>query len=243
MSNLELDRNSSKPLYAQLDDILRSAIINQEWEVGHAIPSEFELSRKYNISRMTVRAVVTQLVNDGLLYRVQGKGTFVAEPKIKAKSLAYRGLRAQLEEMGYNTNTHLVDHAVISASTHLARLMGINVGDEVIYLKRVRYANTTPISVHNSYLSKKLVPFLPDELLETEELCVLLDNMYELKPARISETLSSILATEEYAELLLVEPRWPLLALEDIICNSNGQVYEYSKVVFRGDKITLHFDV
>lgn len=100
-----LDKNSPKPLYAQLEDILRTAILNKEWEVNHAIPSEIELSRMYSISRMTVRAVITQLVNEGMLYRVQGKGTFVAEPKISTKSLAYMGVREQLERMGYQTST------------------------------------------------------------------------------------------------------------------------------------------
>lgn len=243
MNNSTLDRTGSTPLYAQLDNILRSAITNKEWVVGQIIPSELELCREYGISRMTVRAVITQLVNDGLLYRVQGKGTFVAEPKIKAKSLAYRGLRSQLEEMGYNTTTHLIEHATISAGTHLSNLMGLNVDDEVVYLRRVRYANTTPISVHNSYIVRSLAPSLPIEQLESEELCAILDNVYKLKPARISETLSSVLAAEEYSDLLLVETGWPLLTLEDIIYNEDGKVYEYSKVVFRGDKITLHFEV
>ncbi len=84
-----LDRNSPTPLYAQLEDVLRAAIINREWEVNTSIPSEVELSKNYNLSRMTVRSVITTLVNEGLLYRVQGKGTFIAEPKIATRSLAY----------------------------------------------------------------------------------------------------------------------------------------------------------
>ena len=91
-----LDRNNPKPLYAQFEDLLRSAIMAGEWETNHAIPSENELSRTYGLSRMTVRSVITQLVKEGLLFRVQGKGTFVAAPKITTRSPAYMGIREQL---------------------------------------------------------------------------------------------------------------------------------------------------
>ena len=133
-----LDKNSPKPLYAQLEDILRTAILNKEWEVNHAIPSEIELSRMYSISRMTVRAVITQLVNEGMLYRVQGKGTFVAEPKISTKSLAYMGVREQLERMGYQTSTRLVRFETVRANAHIAGKLGITRGDEVVFIERVR---------------------------------------------------------------------------------------------------------
>ncbi|MDR2486416.1 MAG: GntR family transcriptional regulator, partial [Clostridiales Family XIII bacterium] len=101
----KLDRLSPKPLYQQLDEIFRFAIYSQQWQANHAIPSEQVLGCMYGVSRMTVRSVITQLVNEGLLRRVQGKGTFVTEKKISATSPAYMGVREQLERMGYKTRT------------------------------------------------------------------------------------------------------------------------------------------
>ena len=69
-----------------------------------------------------------------------------------------------------------------------------------------------------------------------------MDKKYGLKSANVSETLSSLVAMEREADLLLIEPRSPLLILEDIIKNAEGIVFEYSKVLYRGDKITLHFE-
>ena len=120
-----LDRNNPKPLYAQLEDILRASIVNGEWEVNHAIPSENELSKTYGLSRMTVRSVITLLVKEGLLYRVQGKGTFVSQPKIATRSPAYMGVREQLEQMGYEIRTKLVKKEIIPATVHVAAMLGI----------------------------------------------------------------------------------------------------------------------
>ena len=79
-----LERESAVPLYVQLEQILHTRITSGEWAPNQRIPSENELNRIYGLSRMTVRGVLTKLVNDGLLLRVPGKGTYVAPPKIDA---------------------------------------------------------------------------------------------------------------------------------------------------------------
>ena len=237
-----LDRNSPVPLYAQLEDVLRAGILNREWEVNTPIPSEVELSKIHNLSRMTVRSVITRLVNEGLLYRVQGKGTFVSEPKIATRSLAYMGIREQLEMMGYETTTQLINFDVIRADAYLSGLFSIQPGEPVQYIERVRSVNDDPISIHRSYIPQKLCPSLTDENMETEQLCVIMERQYSLKADKVSESLSAILANEREAEMMLVEPRCPLLMLEDINKTSAGVVFEYSKVLFRGDKIKLHFE-
>lgn len=236
-----LDRESSRPLYAQLEDILRTAITNKEWEPNRQIPSELELSRQYNLSRVTVRSVITRLVNDGLLYRVQGKGTYVAEPKIPTQSLAFMGVREQLEKLGYETSTQVICFEKIYADYHLSHHLNIPTGELVQYIERVRFVNGTPLSIHHSYIPKKFFTRIQEEMLETEQLCVLLEENQGLKPASISETLSAVLATEEEAELLLLEPRAALLLIEDENRTADGVIFEFSKVLFRADKISLNF--
>ena len=85
-----LEKNSPKPLYQQLKDILVDAIDSEKWKANEKIPSENELSSIYGLSRMTVRSVLTDLVKEGLLYRVQGKGTFVAEKWTKYLSTSQK---------------------------------------------------------------------------------------------------------------------------------------------------------
>ena len=237
-----LEKNSPKPLYAQLEEILRAAILNGEWKPNHVIPSELELSRTYGVSRMTARAVVTQLVNDGLLRRVQGKGTFVIEQKIATKSLAYVGIREQLERIGYQIATKLLNFKQIEASQTLAATLDIMQGESVHFIERVRFIDGNPIGVHRSYIPKALAPTLKDDKLESEQLCVILQNEFNLKSATVTETLESTLASHEEAQLFKVNTTFPLLILEDVYKTAAGRVFEYTKVLFRGDKVKLNFD-
>lgn len=237
-----LDRNNPKPLYSQLEDLLRTSILNGEWEVNHAIPSENELSKTYGLSRMTVRSVITMLVKEGLLYRVQGKGTFVSAPKIATVSPAYMGVREQLEQLGYEINTKLVRFEVLPANYNVASALAIEVGDEVTFIERVRFTGTKPISIHRSYIPRSLCPNLEESDLEGEQLCVLVERQYGLKPASVQETLESVPASAGEAELLQIERGYPLLLLDDVNMTSDGTVFEYTKVLFRGDKIKLRFE-
>ncbi len=237
-----LDRNNPKPLYAQLEDLLRTSIMNGEWQVNHAIPSENELSKTYGLSRMTVRAVITMLVKEGLLYRVQGKGTFVSEPKISTRSPAYMGVREQLEQMGYEIRTRLVKFEKIPANNNIASALGITPGDTVTYIERIRYTGDQPISLHRSYIPVSLCPSLEEADLEGEQLCVIVERQFGYKTASVSESLESVPANAEEAELLQIDRGYPLLMLEDVNKSADGSIFEYTKVLFRGDKVKLHFE-
>lgn len=123
-----LERNTPKPLYQQLKDILMDEIEAGKWEPNEKIPSENELSSLYGLSRMTARAVVSDLVKEGLLYRVQGKGTFVSE-KILALSPSYIGIREQLEQMGYEVKTRIVECKTMKSTGKIAKNLGLLSGD------------------------------------------------------------------------------------------------------------------
>ena len=82
-----LDPHSPKPLHTQLEEIIRGNIMNGDWSENSRIPSENELSREYGLSRMTVRSVILRLAQEGLLYRVPGKGTFVSVNKLMPDGL------------------------------------------------------------------------------------------------------------------------------------------------------------
>jgi GntR family transcriptional regulator len=237
-----LNKSSPKPLYQQLDEIFRYAIYSREWEPNNAIPSELVLSRIYDVSRMTVRQVITQLVNEGLLRRVQGKGTFVSQPKIPAKSPAYMGIREQLERMGYKMQTKLVSIDTITADARTAGMLDITEGDELYDLLRVRTVDGEPISLHTSLIPKSLSQGLEKEKIETQQLCTILAKKYFLKSALVHETLESVTANKRECELLEIPLGQPLLKLEDIHRTATGRIFEYTRVVFRGDKIKLSFD-
>lgn len=237
-----LDKNSSTPLYIQLDDILRLHISNGDWKPQQLIPSENQLCKMYGISRMTVRSVITSLVNEGLLYRVQGKGTFVSAPKISAKSPAYVGIREQLEKQGFLIDTKLIELQVMPAGKNVGQILNIEASLEVYHIRRVRYADGKPVSIHESYIPRQFCESLCENDIEQEQLCHVLDEKYHLTAKKVHETLESVSASASEAKLLNISRGHPLLLLKEINYTATGQTFEYTKIVFRGDMIKIEFD-
>lgn len=232
-----LERNTPVPLYQQLRDILLKKIDAGTWEPNERIPSENELSLEYGLSRMTVRAVLSELVKEGLLYRVQGKGTYVSD-KVLTLGPSYIGIRQQLEEMGYRVTTKTLECGLITCSQSVASKLEMEKGDEVFMIKRLRYIKEEPISLHISYINPKYSEVLTPELLEKEQLCVILNKEYGVTRKKVTETLESVAAKEEET-ILGVESGHPLLLLQDVIFDAEGKPYEFTKVVFRGDKVKI----
>ncbi|MBE5956240.1 MAG: GntR family transcriptional regulator [Lachnospiraceae bacterium] len=234
----KLDRNSTKPLYIQLREMLYDVITSGKYQENEKILSENELSKICNLSRMTVRSVITDLVKEGVLYRIRGKGTYVAK-KFVTVCPSYIGMREQLEQMGYEVKTKIIEYTIEKCNDVTAKYLQIDKESSVLKIKRLRYVDDMPISIHISYINSEYSGQITTEALEREQLCILLNTYYNLKRKRIVETLESVLATEEESILLNISKGYPLLLLKDIIYSDNGEPYEYSKVVFRGDKIKI----
>ncbi len=238
----KIKRENPKPLYVQLEELIRNKIEDGEWMPHTAIPSESEMNRLFNVSRMTIRSACSQLVQEGLLYRVPGKGTFVADPKIMTETLAYIGFREQLERMGYEISTELLFVGEKKASHGVARRLQCNVDSSILEIERLRFIKGEPISLHYSYIPYELCANLGERSLEEEQLCVILEREYGLKRNRIIETLESVTATEKESNLFNVNQGYPLLVLEDVLYDKEDVPFEYSRC-FPGDKIKLKYDI
>ncbi len=237
-----IDRNSAIPLYIQIEGDVRDRIVRGEWAPGQKIPSEKSLNDLFGVSRMTVRGVLNTLVDEGLLYRVPGKGTFVSESKIEARSPAYQGIREQLEGMGLETETELLALETISPDEHLREKLGLDYDIPVYKILRRRLVRGVPVSLHRSYIPTTLAPGLDEHDVVGEQLCVILEGEYFLKPAVTREKLEAVGAYAEEASLLDLPGGSPILLLEDSISDAMGRIFEYSKICFRGDRVSLHFE-
>lgn len=238
-----LNRESAVPLYMQLADILRAKVESGEWKATQKIPSENELNQTYGIARMTARQVIAQLVNEGLLFRVQGKGTFVQPSKIATPPPSgYRGIRDQLERLGYPTSTRVIEVGSTNASPEVAKALDLAVGDPVMQVRRVRMVKEEPISYHCSYVPQELAPDLPRHDTGARQLCMVLAEEYGLSMGRVMESLEITIASDEEAKLLGVHRRSPLLLLQQRIHSPEGRPFELSRIVFGGNKVRLQFE-
>jgi GntR family transcriptional regulator len=235
-----LDRSGSIPLYVQLAAVLREQIQRGDFKPDEKIPSENELNRIYGISRMTIRQVLAQLVNDDLLFRVQGKGTFVGHPKIAAHAPAYTGIREQLERIGFTT-IRVLSSQIVPADAAVAEHLKITPADPVHQLRSIRTIGNEPISLDTSFVPALLAPGLNTDDLANRQLCVVLADEFGLRMSRVNESLESTMPTAGEAKLLRIRRTRPLLLLRQEICDPAGHGFEYSRILFRGDKIRLEF--
>ena len=236
-----LDPRSPKPLHVQLEEIIREKIKSGDWSEDSRIPSENELSREYGLSRMTVRSVILRLAQEGLLYRVPGKGTFVSVNKLLSRPLSHMGIREQLDKQGVESETRLIEARETEASLAVAARMGIPEGTEIFYILRVRSVKGSPLSLHMSYIPKQICPDMltAGHNFEVAQLCDILREDYGIEQDKMIETLEIVQADAMEAAHLGVRKNYPLIHVENVIYNADNVPMEYSSVLFRVDRIKL----
>ena len=237
-----LNRQGSKPLHKQLEEIILQNLENEVWKPNTRIPSESELSREYGVSRMTIRVTLERLVSNGLLYRVPGKGTFVASEKIESQPLVQLGIREQLEQRGYETHTHVLSVNKIMPDTMVCKHLQISDQEKVFQIHSLRFVKKAPFSIHTSYIPCKSCPDIQKQNLEDMQLCDIIEKVYGHPIMRRVETLEAVSALPEEASLLELDTFHPLLMLENDVYTLNDQPIEYNKVLFRGDRIKLRLE-
>lgn len=239
----KIKRNSSQALFSQLEEIIRDGIENGLWDPGEAIPSERELSNMYGLSRMTVRRALDRLVSNGLLFRVDGKGTFVNEPKVSYQALSLAGLREQTIGIGQSPSAKLLGVEKILAPMNIASVLNIKPDEPLYLIERVSFANEMPFALHRSYIPEKICPGLLDSDLANNSLYALLKKYKNITISRASETLESALATDRESLFLNVPAGSPMFLLRITTFEANDKPIEFAKVIFRGDRIQLSLNI
>lgn len=236
-----LDRISPIPLWEQLEEVINERLSSGEWRPGMMIPSENAISEEYGLSRMTVRSVIKRFVQEGKLYTVPGKGTFVAEPKILTTPLPYNGIREQLEIKGYKTTTRVLTNNTVVLPNRICEKFNLKPNSVGHLIERVRYIKDKPFSFQRTYLRKNTIFDIPNSRLENEQLCKILEADYGIYPTKVEETLEMIFANQKISEILQVQEFSPLLFLRDELYMDKEMV-QYGEIYFKGDEIKLYFE-
>ena len=236
-----IDKNSLTPLHIQLYDFLLEQINSREYQPNEPIPSENALSQMFGISRTTVRNVILRLANEHYLYKVPGKGTFVSEQKIITNTTYQKGIQEQLESQGYDTSSLLLSLEIVTGAT-IAQKLNLSPKDKLIKIDRVTNVLDTPLSYHINYLPYARFKKVTEWELNNKILCDMLHDNYHVAPNSGKETLELTTATASEARILNIPVNSTILLTECITYNSENDPYMFSKVLFRGDRIKLHFD-
>ena len=223
------------PLYYQLQQAVRDRIAAGEWRPGDQIPTIREFGQIYGVSRITVVQALHSLAREGLLTRRQGKGVFVAEPKIEQGPIRLLSFTDDITRRGHRPATRTLDLHREPASPEVAARLGLTGTDSVIVLDRLRLADGEPMGFQRAFLPERLVPGLADSQ-PVESLYRLLRDRYGVVPTRATETFEPIVLDRETARLLGTVPGSPAFAVERITRDQSDRVFEFVRSTMRGDR-------
>jgi GntR family transcriptional regulator len=233
-------RNSPVPRYYQLKEILRDRVRSGAWKPGDLIPSERELSESYGISRMTARQAVTDLVNEGIFYREQGKGTFVSHNKIMQPLIRLSGFTEDITARGQRPGTRVLSARMWPADQMTAERLQIEIGTPVVRLERLRLADEEPLAVERSQIHFRGCERLLEEDLAHHSLYQLLERKFAIPLMAADQELEAGLANTEDAQLLHIEVGSAVLYTRRITFTDRNVAVEYARSVYCGTKYIFY---
>lgn len=235
-TNEYIDKNTPIPLYYQLKEIILKKIKDGEINPGDLIPTEVEFNEIFNLSRTTIRQALTELVQDGYLYRVKGKGTFVAKPKIVQDFMQrIEPYSEQMKRLNMTPKTEVLTFSELKAPEDVETELGLKKGDKVVLLRRLRYANDEPIVVLDTYLPMQCSAILNEDMEKTG-LYEFLSRKESTRIIRVVRQVEAVVAGEIEHKYLKIPVGYPIQLTTTIGYNENSQPIEYSIAHYRGDK-------
>jgi GntR family transcriptional regulator len=214
----------------------------EELAVGDALPPERELAARFQVSRMTLRRAVEELVREGRLERRHGAGTFVAEPKI-AQGLAVTSFSEDMRQRGAVPSSRTLAVDEVLAGAQLGRRLEISPGERVTRVARLRLADGAPMAVETLHVPQAVAPGLTGEMLADRSFYDLLASDYGVVLGRGLQTIEATVTDETESQLLEVPLHSPAFLFERTSRATDGRVVEFVRSVYRGDRYQFTLDL
>lgn len=237
-----VNRQSVTPLYYQVKELILQMIEKGELKIGNRLPTEKELCKKFEVSRITIRKAIEELVKDGVLYKERGKGTFVAHTKIQQGLLQLMSFTEEMKTQGFNVHSRILESKLMTANRKVAEYLGLDDGTQVLKVARLRFVNRDPVAFNISYFPGKLCKQLMEEDL-SGSIYHLLEEKLGFALHKAVETLEIVSVNGPIARLLNVPQDSPALLIERVTYIKGGRPIEYVKSLFRGDKSRFYVEL
>lgn len=242
-----LDRDSSLPLFVQLTTELKEQLNREmcrgELKAGDFFTTERFLCRKYGVSTITAKRALDELESEGLVVRHRGRGTFIARSLVIQNLDHFYRFTTAMQAQGFEPTWKNLRIDTAKPDTSVRKLLGLNDGEKVVLIERLRLLNGEPFFLHTSYLPTSLFPDLVHKDHEGVALYDLLAQNYHVAPVRCQDTFEPVLLKKRAANLLQVPPRSAGMLLRRVAFTSEDVPIELSRGVIRGDRCRLTVDL
>jgi GntR family transcriptional regulator len=197
-------------MHAQLKERIISEIAEGALKPGDQLPTQKELGEQHGMSHMTVRRALDELIKEGVIRSVRGKGLYVSNPTLATDTGSFLSFDEQIYRLGMKPSKRVLCAEIIPASTVLAQMLRVEVGVPLASLERLLLANDTPVAVIVTYLPHHLCPGILNHDLASGSLFATLRQVYGLQLSGATSIIQTVLASKEQASLLQVKrpARW-----------------------------------
>ncbi|MGI9862366.1 GntR family transcriptional regulator [Moorella naiadis] len=233
---------SAKPLYEQLKDILKQKITAGELQPGAALPGERHLMDTYGVSRVTVRQAIAELVNEGLLYRHHGKGTFVAPQRIERPLARLLGVAEELTLEGMEVKIQVLQKGFQEATPEIRRELQLSEDEAVFGVTRLITTTGQPLLLDASYFPPAIGRLIQNMDLSKDLIYTQLE-LYGYKISNGRQRISVDRASQEEAQYLQCRSGSPILVVKRTTYVEGGLPIDYSRAIYRGDRYEYHVDL
>jgi GntR family transcriptional regulator len=230
-----VDPHSPVPLYHQIYLDLRQMIQREIISPGEMLPPELDICKAYSVGRQTVRQAIARLVDEDLVERFAGRGTFVREQTSHIQFFLDRSFSQQMREMGRTPNSRLLSQRVGTVDLEIPALQACR-GKPCLTLERLRLGDTEPICHQTSTILSERCPGIEEQDFTSQSLYETLATRYQLAISRIDHVVRAVTADEYRAELLEVEEGSPLLFVGTTTYLDDDELIEYSASYYRADR-------
>ncbi|HZS46430.1 MAG TPA: GntR family transcriptional regulator [Blastocatellia bacterium] len=238
-----LNKDLPIPLYYQLRTILIDQIKGGTFKAHDRLPAEDEIAASFGVSKATVRQAMNELVSSGLVRREQGRGTFVAEPKIELGPRELTSFTQEMSGYGLQPSSRVLRQQMVKAENDVAEKLRLSEGTEVLELKRLRMAQGEPMGIQTAFVALRFAPDLLNENFETVSLYEILKSKYGVIASRAKELHYAVLLSPQEAKQLKVPEGSPGLAGERVTFVPSGEPFELVYSVMRGDRYRIVMDL
>lgn len=229
-------RKKGIPLYFQVKRSLSDQILSGRLPAGEQIPSESALTASFRVSRVVVRQALQLLEDEGLIYRVRGKGTFVTDDVDKDRIPRLSGYLEDLINIGLAMEVKVLEFGLRKATADLVPILDVDEGSDVFFVKRLRLVDGRPFSVIHNFVPYDIGKQIPLEALESEPLMQLIETRTGESIDWASEVFQAVSADSELAGLLEVDIVAPILKMILTAYSPNGRVVNLAHVFYRSDR-------
>ena len=225
------------PLYSRVETVLAGEIADGVLKVGDQLPTEDVLITRFEVSRITIRRAIQNLVGRGLVEIRRGKGTFVALPQMTQELTELSGFVEDMQAVGRKPTARVISKEVVTADSTVASHLALTKGERVVRIRRVRLADGVPVSFDETFLPLEIGKKIITNNLKREPIFSLLERKYDVPLIEAEYKLEAVAAEAEVAAALRVKQGSPIFLIERTSYSTGNRPVDYEKLYYRGDLV------